>query len=107
MDFCTCAMELLPCSTAAAWLCACSATWSTEAVSSSTEALVSSSVEAWLCAPSASFCALAEISSLEEATCSALSWTVGHHVVELHRHAVEGAGEGSHLVLLAGCPAAG
>ena len=76
MDFCTCVMEAEPCSTAAAWLCACSATWSTEAVSSSTDALVSSSVDAWLWAPSASFCALAEICSLDEATCSALDWTV-------------------------------
>ena len=76
MDFCTCAIEAVPCSTAEAWLCACPATWSTEEVSSSTEALVSSRLEAWICAPSASFWALAEICSLEEATCSAFSCTI-------------------------------
>ena len=100
MDFCTCAMDAVPCSTAEAWLCACSATWSTEAVSSSTEALVCSRVEAWLWAPSASFCALAVISSLEEATCSALFCTVATMLAQLHRHAVQRLGEHAHLVLL-------
>ena len=100
MDWCTCAIELEPCSTAAAWLCACSATWSTDAVSSSTEALVSSSVDAWLCAPSASFCALAVICSLEEATCSALSWMRCHHGLQLHRHPVQRRCELADLVLL-------
>ena len=75
MDFWTAAMELLPCTTAAAWLWAWSLTWSTDAESCSTDALVSSSVAAWLCAPSESFWAPAEISALDEATCSAFCWT--------------------------------
>ena len=76
MDFFTWLIDAVPCSTAEAWLCACSATCSTEEVSSSTEALVSSRLEAWLCAPSASFWALAEISSLEEAIWTAFSCTI-------------------------------
>ena len=52
----------------------CSATWSTEALSSSMAALVSSRVDAWLWEPSASFCAFADISPPEDATVGEFSW---------------------------------
>ena len=100
MDFFTWLIDAVPCSTAEAWLCACSATCSTEEVSSSTEALVSSRVEAWLCAPSASFWALAEISSLEEAIWLAFSCTIANHVFQLHRHAIQRLGQDPRLILL-------
>ena len=70
-----CIIELVPCSAAAACDCACSATRSTDALSSSMDALVLSMVEAWVCAPSESFCALSEIRVLDEASSTASCWT--------------------------------
>lgn len=64
----TCSIELDPSATAAAWAWACSDTWSTEALNSSTEALVSSRAEACVCAPSDMWAAAELKASLEDAT---------------------------------------